>query len=369
MAHPSLCPQSLLLSLPLELRLKIWELALDATVTFKLPNIYLVGHSPDELFEYDKYGEGSPGVTDFFLRTSYLTELTTYLDNTPPHEWDSRMPKCRNFFYKRFANLDIRLVNKQVHSETSLVLSRLNAILRNSVFHRHLSYCDPAFPPLLSRTPIYIDSRGYHLISFLQTTSLSTLSSIRSIFLDREFVQDWDQGIVEEIWRIPDNHQYETTGQFGLTARLLDSRLPSLEEVAIWAPISSGVEEEYNFVYPADFLRDLWWMVEKGRIRSLQILFKVVVGQDHADLGSLHKWKVAENEDHWDGKLEFPEWLRGIAYDKWRNWVLQVDEKECNAVARKWKTKGVKAVTTFTTQEIQKIDDDDGKKSSFATCV
>jgi hypothetical protein len=201
------------------------------------------------LAEYDKYGERST-KSELPLWKSYLSELAHYFRTTPPPEWEgmtpSRIPKCRNFFYKKFANLAIQLVNKQLHFETSLILSRLIRILETSISRRQLSDSPnpiPAFLSLISQNPVHINAHGYDLISFLQTTDLSTFSSIRSIYFDRDFIKVWDDGIVELIWGIRYD-QYDKNGIFGLMIRLVTSRLLCLEEIAIWAPNDDWEEEQ-----------------------------------------------------------------------------------------------------------------------------
>jgi hypothetical protein len=325
--------------LPRELRDKIWEFALAPRVAFTLPN--LTDQEPDDMPYLDYYGEGVGQLSSKSHESqieSYRKEyiqyhqaIYDYFESHKPIHWrwiPNDIPRCRNIFYTRFADTNFRTANRQVYEETSVILSPITYLLRDSVQGCQIQInALPAFAQLFGQSAFRVDFNTYDMISFLLTTERSILSKVESVFFAEYWVKDWVNNGREGRWDYDDGYT-EITGKNGLLTTLLNSNLDGLGEVAIWAPTKVH-ERDYVNDYPFDVLEDLIGLCKSKKLYQVQILFAYAWRGSSRDRGFPEL--IQEHLDLWDDPPD----------------CSRIDDrKEVEEVERHWGTSGIKAVLT-----------------------
>jgi hypothetical protein len=203
-------------------------------------------------------------------RERYVKNLASHYD-TPSNfdDYNPEPPKCEHVEFKSYAqNRTLFLVDKHIYAECKSILldfqQTLTSGISNNVFQEHPR---PEFWRLLAENKVYFNCHPYELYIFLESSTTDVLKNIKSIVLGERLLSgDWSRGCYyntnvtvgpAEPWSSTsepfdlriyisdednrDKHYNYYEYEMPRIMELIDTRLPNLREVAVWAP-TNGVD-------------------------------------------------------------------------------------------------------------------------------
>jgi hypothetical protein len=291
---------SLLKSLPREIRDRIWGFVLyPSTVVMVGLDVH------DSRFRSDYWSNPLAKRG----RTKYMNKLVTYYgtdSNNVKAMKDSEPPKCeRVSFRSYFRAKNLLLVNKQFYEESKSILTDLQAILSSAILGNMLQgRANPEFYNVLADSKVYFNCHPFELYTLLDASPVKTLENITSIVLGEKLVlekhystewpsphnwytdvalpatQPWasncepsadDYKQYMEVKENKENYYNYYEYKIPPILKIIESRLPNLKVVALWAPTGNrGRAEHYYKIVVTALCR----MVAASRIDKLELLYE-----------------------------------------------------------------------------------------------
>jgi hypothetical protein len=286
---------SRLLTLPLELRVKIWKLVLCPTVVFSVEPTEPQSPADFSRFLFDTRRDYYQSLVNFYI--------------APEGEGDRHdLRECNNVSYqKHLKNMSLMLVNRQVFSEATTIIHSFSGIiaggfLTGQYFNMFRDYLEKSFLTLLLNSKVYFNCRIYEFYAFFDAGSPEVLRNITSIVLGEALLTNptvfgRNDNILTGGFHIARSRvnpwESEERGQPRIAdggdepriLRLIKTQLPALKEVALWAPTSGRIQRgEYCTIAQ----KYMCQMLTDGDLDVLHFLYPHKLGVRPAPLNSNH---------------------------------------------------------------------------------